>query len=120
MVNVEDVLKTIKPLLEIADDDLLQDIVIKQLIDDAKSNILAYVNRYKPQDDQLTDYPLSIEWVLRGVVIKLYNRLGDEGKKSSGEEGLSSTWDDSLLSDYQHALDPLMGKKYGRGIARFF
>lgn len=117
-VDTTKVLESVKPLIGVNDE--LQDNVLTILIDDSKANILSFINMYKAPADYIIDYPQSIEWVLRGVVIKQYNRLGEEGKKSTSEEGSSSTWDDSLLDEYIHALEPLAAKKAGNGITRFF
>lgn len=62
------------------------------LIQGAKDRITAYVNidgnRAQPKT-----YDPEWDWITREVVITMYNRIGDEGKKISSEGSISQTWE---------------------------
>lgn len=95
------VLKSCK--LRIGIDDATQDSLLKELISDASDRVLAYMN----QDGRLVEtLPTAIIWVIKDVTVKMFNRIGDEGKTASGEGNVSSTWQDIDLSQYADALDP--------------
>lgn len=83
--------------------DTVQDALILDLIADAQSQIMSYIN----QDGAttLTEVPAALNWVTKDLVIKAYNRIGDEGKSSSGEGNVSASWIETNLSQYSDSLD---------------
>ncbi len=88
--------------LRIGIEDTMQDNLLSELIEDATARVLAYIN----QDGVVNQtVPTAVTWVIKDIVVKMYNRIGDEGKKSSGEGNVSNTWESIDLSQYADALD---------------
>lgn len=88
--------------LRIGIEDTMQDDLLSELIEDATARVLAYIN----QDGVVNQtVPTAVTWVIKDIVVKLYNRIGDEGKKSSGEGNVSNSWETIDLSHYADALD---------------
>lgn len=88
--------------LRIGLDDKLQDELLNELIEDATARVLAYIN----QDGIVNQaVPYAVTWVIKDVVVKMYNRIGDEGKQSGTEGNVSNTWEAIDLSKYADALD---------------
>lgn len=109
-----DNLAKIKLLLGI--DDALQDDLITFLIEDSEDRLTSYIN----QDGlALISFPSDLSWLLRELTVRRFNRIGDEGKKSSSESDVSITWRDDDVTDFAVYLDKYRQKQGGRGIARF-
>ena len=82
--------------------DTVQDNLLSDLIDDATARVLTYIN----QDGVVNQIvPDSVAWVIKDIVVKMYNRIGDEGKQSGTEGNVSNTWESIDLSQYADALD---------------
>lgn len=82
--------------------DTVQDVLLSDLIEDATSRVLTYIN----QDGIVKQtVPDSVAWVIKDIVVKMYNRIGDEGKQSGTEGNVSNTWEAIDLSKYADALD---------------
>ncbi|WGI18559.1 phage head-tail connector protein [Latilactobacillus sakei] len=95
-----EILKSIK--LRIGIDDNLQDELLMDIIADANAMVLGYIN----QDGNLAFVvPADASWVIKDVAVKMFNRIGDEGKTSSGEGNVSNAWETIDLSQYADALD---------------
>lgn len=95
-----DVLKSVK--LRIGLTDTMQDNLLNELINDAGARVLAYIN----QDGLVNQtVPNAVTWVIKDIVVKMYNRIGDEGKQSGTEGNVSNTWEAIDLSKYADALD---------------
>lgn len=110
----DDNLTKVKLLLSISD--TLQDALIELLLEDSEARLLSYIN----QDGAgLAAYPQEMSWLLREVAIRRFNRIGDEGKKSSSESDVTATWSDDDVADYAVYLKRYRNKKGGNGIARF-
>lgn len=110
----DDNLIKVKLLLSIGD--TLQDDLLKLLLEDNEARLLSYIN----QDGAgLTTYPTEMAWLLREITVRRFNRIGDEGKKSSSESDVSATWSDDDVADYAVYLKRYRNKKGGSGIARF-
>lgn len=88
--------------LRIGIEDTKQDALLLDLIEDASSRVLAYINQDGPTTD---DLPSSLGWVVKAVTIEMFNRIGDEGKQSGTEGNVSNTWAAIDLSQYADALD---------------
>lgn len=102
-----DILGRIKRRIGIVDE--VQDDLLKDIIDDSNDRILSYVN----QDGQsLTTLPVGCDWIVTDVAVKLYNRIGDEGKMSSGEGDVSNSWADIDISEYATYLDSYRKDSY--------
>ena len=82
--------------------DTMQDNLLSDLIDDATARILTYINQDSIVNQTVPD---AVAWVIKDVVVKMYNRIGDEGKKSSGEGNVSNSREAIDLSQYADALD---------------
>lgn len=106
---------SIKILVGVTDDK--QDNLINELISNAKDQILAYINQ--DNNGQAITMPNDIDFIVKDVVVQMFNRLGDEGKASSSEGSVSSTWSDIDLSRYASFLDKYRKQKYGQIRMRF-
>lgn len=111
---MNDNLNKIKLLLAISD--TKQDDLINLLIDDNQARLLSYINQ---DGNANTTFPNDLSWLLREVTVRRFNRIGDEGKKSSSESDVSATWSDDDVQDFAQYLNKYRHKKGGRGIARF-
>lgn len=72
---------------------------------------------------KIVPIPSEYEYIVNDVVLKRFNRIGNEGMESYSQEGLSMTFNDSdfdeyidEINDYIEANDPKMQRK---SIARF-
>ena len=82
--------------------DTMQDNLLSDLIEDATARVLTYIN----QDGIVNQTaPDAVAWVIKDIVVKMYNRIGDEGKQSGTEGNVSNTWESIDLSQYADALD---------------
>ena len=82
--------------------DTVQDDLLNDLIEDATARVLTYINRDGIVNQTVPD---SVAWVIKDIVVKMYNRIGDEGKQSGTEGNVSNTWESIDLSQYADALD---------------
>lgn len=98
---MSDILASVKLRIGIADDQ--QDDLLNDLIEDAQARIMSYIN----QDGitSLNTLPDDLAWIVKDIVVKMYNRIGDEGKNSSSEGSVSNAWGSIDLSDYSTSLD---------------
>lgn len=95
--------------LRIGIDDTKQDDLLNDLISDAEQMVLSYID----QDGGTTDtVPAHAEWVVKSIVIEMYNRIGDEGKASGTEGNVSNTWERIDLTQYASVLDRYREKSY--------
>lgn len=97
--------------LRIGIEDNKQDDLINDIIADVKARVLAYIN----QDGvvQLT-LPTGLDFIIKDIAIRIYNKIGDEGKESSSEGNVSNSWETPAdLSDYSDVLD-VYRKSYKR------
>jgi len=97
--------------LRIGIEDAKQDNLINDIIADVQARVLAYIN----QDGFIQpELPNSLDFVIKDVTIRIYNKIGDEGKESSSEGNVSNTWETTAnLSDYSDVLD-VYRKSYKR------
>lgn len=105
---------SIKILIGVTDDK--QNDLINELISNAQGQILAYVNQ---DNNEPVGMPTNIDFIIKDVVVQMYNRLGDEGKASSSEGSVSSTWSDIDLTKYASFLDKYRNQSYGQVRMRF-
>lgn len=82
--------------------DTMQDDLLSDLIEDATSRVLTYINQDGVVNQTVPD---AVSWVIKDIVVKMYNRIGDEGKQSGTEGNVSNTWETIDLSKYADALD---------------
>ena len=82
--------------------DTMQDSLLNELIDDATARVLTYINQDGIVNQTVPD---TVAWVIKDIVVKMYNRIGDEGKQSGTEGNVSNTWEAIDLSQYADALD---------------
>lgn len=109
-----DILTSVKLLLNISD--TKQDDLLNLIIQDSKERLTGYINQ-----DGMYDiaYPNALDWIVRELTVRRFNRIGDEGKTSSSENDLSSSWIENDIADYAVYLDKYRQKTGGRGTARF-
>ncbi len=97
--------------LRIGIEDTKQDDLIADIITDVQARVLAYIN----QDGLIqSELPSGLDFVIKDITIRIYNKIGDEGKESSSEGNVSNTWDTPAdLSEYSDVLD-VYRKSYKR------
>lgn len=105
---------SIKLLVGVTDDK--QNDLINELISNAKEQILAYVNQ---DNNKPVAMPDDVDFIIKDVVVQMYNRLGDEGKASSSEGSVSITWSDVDLTKYAGFLNKYRNQSYGQVRMRF-
>lgn len=88
--------------LRIGIEDTKQDDLITDIIADVQARVLAYINQDGLAQSEL---PNGLDFVIKDVTIRIYNKIGDEGKESSSEGNVSNTWESIDLSKYADALD---------------
>lgn len=109
-----DILTSVKLLLNISDDK--QDDLLDLIVQDSKERLTGYIN----QDGMFKiAYPPELDWIVRELTVRRFNRIGDEGKTSSSENDLSNSWIENDIADYAVYLDKYRQKTGGRGMARF-
>ena len=96
----DDILASVK--LRIPVEDEKQDALLNDLIADAQARVLSYINQ---DGTALSKVPSEATWVIKDLAVKMYNRIGDEGKESSTEGNVSNTWAAIDLSQYADMLD---------------
>lgn len=106
----------IKLLLGIKDN--LQDGLIELIVQDSTERILSYIN--KDGASELSEVPAELDYIIRDVSIKRFNKLNSEGAAADSEEGRSFNWEPSYLYGYEDILNQYTRKKGGKGIARWF
>lgn len=95
MTEAEQLTKMRKEILKDADD-TSKDEIFKEKLEDAKTIAL---DRIYPYHIEIIQIPERLQsWQARAA-IELYNRMGDEGLKSYGENGLSYSYGTDLLSE---------------------
>lgn len=62
------------------------------------------LNRLNRSLTNVTEIPLSLEYIVDEVTIVRFNRIGDEGMKISSVEGKSTTYDVSDLSFFEREI----------------
>ncbi|MHB2040977.1 phage head-tail connector protein [Aerococcus mictus] len=109
--------ETIKLLKGIKDDK--QDELITLLVDDSIERILAFINIHRIA--KKTEIPDDLEFVVRDIASKRFNRLNAEGTTSTTEEGASFHWQENDLKEYHEILMSYSDKPdyKAKGIARF-
>ena len=97
--------------LRIGIEDTKQDDLITDIIADVQARVLAYIN----QDGLIqSELPSGLDFLIKDITIRIYNKIGDEGKESSSEGNVSNTWDTPAdLSEYSDVLD-VYRKSYKR------
>lgn len=113
----------IKLLKGIQDD--LQDELLELIIDESEQRILGLIN--SDRKIPLDVLPKELDYIIRDVSIKRFNKLNSEGATADSEEGRSFNWENSYLSEYESILyrytDSAKENEKSvprRGIARFY
>lgn len=109
-----DNLSKIKLLLSLEDKN--QDDLLNLLLEDDEARLLSYINQ---DGGNVNTFPSELAWLLREITVRRFNRIGDEGKKSSSESDVSSTWSEDDVQDFAVYIDRYRHKTGNRGIARF-
>lgn len=97
--------------LRIGIEDNKQDALITDIIADVQARVLAYINQDGVVQSAL---PTGLDFIIKDITIRIYNKIGDEGKESSSEGNVSNSWETPAdLSDYSDVLD-VYRKSYKR------
>ena len=109
------ILEEVKLFKGISDKDTTQDKLIEL---ESVDRVLAKLNEFS--EDELTEVPNRLTFIIRDVAVKRYNRLNSEGASADSEEGRSFNWD-KYLDEYENTLrSAAIGRNYqAKGIARF-
>ena len=112
------ILEEVKLFKGIPAKDTTQDKLIELAINESFDRVLAKLNEFS--EDELTEVPNRLTFIIRDVAIKRYNRLNSEGASADSEEGRSFNWD-KYLDEYENTLkSAAVGRNYqARGITRF-
>ncbi len=112
------ILEEVKLFKGISDKDTTQDKLIELAINESVDRVLAKLNEFS--EDELTEIPNRLTFIVRDVAIKRYNRLNSEGASADSEEGRSFNWD-KYLDEYEATLkSAAVGRNYqAKGITRF-
>ena len=97
--------------------DSQQDASIAAIIDSSEQFLLATINC---GTDYYAELPAELEFITDELSIIAYNRVGDEGTKSTSDNGFSVSWEDDFLCRYNHLLDPYKNKTGNGPSARFY
>ncbi|MDX3785442.1 phage head-tail connector protein [Lactiplantibacillus plantarum] len=95
-----DILNAVKLRVGIKDE--IQDDLLNELINDAKARVLAYINQDGVVNKALPD---NVDYIIKEIVVRMYNAIGDEGKAASTEGEVSNTWLKIDLSEWASDLD---------------
>lgn len=112
-------LEEIKLLKGIQDN--VQDDLLILIISESEQRILGYINsiRSEPMDV----LPDELDYIVRDVSIKRFNKIDSEGTVKDSEEGRSLDWEKSYLDEYTHILnqytDTDESGQYRHGTVRF-
>ena len=112
------ILEEVKLFKGIPAKDTTQDKLIELAINESVDRVLAKLNEFS--EDELTEVPNRLTFIIRDVAIKRYNRLNSEGANADSEEGRSFNWD-KYLDEYENTLrSAAVGRNYqAKGITRF-
>lgn len=113
-MNENEMMNSVKRFLGI--DDAQQDELLQDIIKESKQRILDFINA--DGETHLKALPEDIDYILRDVTIKRFNRISNEGATSDSEEGRSTSWESGYLAEYETQLLRYRRRK-GRGITRF-
>lgn len=91
---------SVKLRIGIKDD--LQDDLLNEIITDAQARVMAYINQ---DGANLTTLPSGVEYIVKEIAVRMYNKIGDEGKSSSKEGEITNQWATINLAEYADALD---------------
>lgn len=86
---------------------------LELIIADARSQLKVRLGGVEP--------PASLDYIVRGVSISRYNRIGSEGLKSHSVEGESLTFADSDFDEYADDITAFLAtqKESAKGRVRF-
>lgn len=90
----------LKILLNIDELDTTEDELLEVLKEHSQWKIKAYL-----QLDELTPFPLTLEWVADELTAKRYNKLSGEGLLAEGVGGVTHTFEDDFLKEFIPVLD---------------
>lgn len=96
---VDEIREQVKLLAGILDNQ--QDQLIELIVNESHERILAYINAMRVQE--LPFLPSSLDWLVRDVSMKRFNRLNAEGTTAHGEDGLTFDWE-HYLDEYAPLL----------------
>lgn len=101
--------------------DTLQDDLLNLIISESEQRILGYINSIR--SESMDALPEELNYIVRDVSIKRFNKLNSEGMTKDSEEGRSLDWEKSYLDEYMHILNQYTDTdefgQYRRGTVRF-
>lgn len=94
-------LNDVKLLKGIHDD--TQDKLLDLIIQESQERVLSFMNRVAGEPTY-KEVPKDLNYVIRDVSIKRFNKLNAEGMSRKSEEGLSLQWESGLLTEHEDEL----------------
>lgn len=89
--------------------DMVQDELLLLIISESKQRILSYINAKRLEP--LKEIPKALDYIVRDIAIKRFNKIDSEGASSNSEEGMKYDWDKSYFSEYYDILDQYSDKE---------
>lgn len=118
MSEIAELLEQIKQLKGIQDTE--QDDLLELIIEDSEDRILMRMNLYREDNDKIDKIPNELQYIIRDVAVKRFNKLNSEGTTKHDEEGQSFTWESGYLDEHLDVLDSYAPPKKERRSAAFF
>lgn len=96
--------------------DQKQDEQLKEIIKGCEERLLSML----PRDQE--SIPSKLEFIVKEVAVKRYNRIGAEGMKSESVDGRNNSYESNDFEEYQDIIDNYFnnGANSKKGRAMFF
>lgn len=92
--------------------DNIQDPLIDLIVSESMKRILIHINSRKL--NKLDSIPDELDFIVRDVSIKRFNKIDSEGTNSNSQEGLTLNWEKSYLDEYEDILSGYYDEDEGR------
>lgn len=99
------IIEQVKTLLDISDN--LQDNLLEVIQKLTEAHFGAYTGLY--------EVPNELEFIIVDVIVKRFNRLGAEGMKSQGMEGLTMSFSVNDFEEYSDVFKRYYKKEFNAG-----
>ena len=106
-------LKDLKILLGISEDDTSQDLKLNLILSGTRSRLKALLGGQEP--------PEELEYIITDVAVVRFNKIGSEGMTSHSVEGESLSFADNDFAAYMDDIQAFLDKQkdVGKGRLRF-
>lgn len=97
VVNMVEEVKLYKGIM-----DSVQDPLLNLIVSESMKRILIHINSRKA--NKLNEIPEELDFIVRDVSIKRFNKIDSEGTNSNSQEGLTLNWEKGYLDEYESIL----------------